>query len=334
MARRKYNLVSLLHPTITSGTIPNHVIAAGKRRIGELLLKMKKPLEARDAYLRALELDRTNADLWYNLAIVNIEMKELSEALKNFNQALELNTKHKLALFNSALLMQESGDARLRPEAKQRFLIYVEQDPDDANGYFNLGMLAMDDNKNEEAERWMKKAIKMQLGFRSALFNLALLYSQTGRELDALPVLNELLVYYPEHVKGLILKGDILMNHKKDTEGAKECFERILQMDPNNVQGKHNLCVVYFEERDLLKAERCLVETLALAPHEEYIHRHLSIVRGKIAALSAAGQQVSPADGASSPAVEEKKTPLEKGKNDKNTQKASPAKKPSQSKEQ
>lgn len=301
---------------------------------GELLLKMKKPLEARDAYLRALELDRTNADLWYNLAIVNIEMKEPSEALKNFNQALELNTKHKLALFNSALLMQESGDARLRPEAKQRFLIYVEQDPDDANGYFNLGMLAMDDNKNEEAERWMKKAIKMQLGFRSALFNLALLYSQTGRELDALPVLNELLVHYPEHVKGLILKGDILMNHKKDTKGAKECFERILQMDPNNVQGKHNLCVVYFEERDLLKAERCLVETLALAPHEEYIHRHLSIVQGKIAALNAGGQQVSLADGAPSPAVEGKKAPLEKGKNNKNAQKTSPAKKPSESEEQ
>ncbi|XP_033888355.1 protein O-mannosyl-transferase TMTC3 isoform X1 [Acipenser ruthenus] len=301
---------------------------------GELLLKMKKPLEARDAYLRALELDRTNADLWYNLAIVNIEMKEPSEALKNFNQALELNTKHKLALFNSALLMQESGDARLRPEAKQRFLIYVEQDPEDANGYFNLGMLAMDDNKNEEAERWMKKAIKMQLGFRSALFNLALLYSQTGRELDALPVLNELLVHYPEHVKGLILKGDILMNHKKDTKGAKECFERILQMDPNNVQGKHNLCVVYFEERDLLKAERCLVETLALAPHEEYIHRHLSIVRGKIAALSAGGQQVSLADGAPSPAVEGKKAPLEKGKINKNAQKTSPAKKPSESEEQ
>ncbi|RXM29909.1 Transmembrane and TPR repeat-containing protein 3 [Acipenser ruthenus] len=298
------------------------------------VIMMKKPLEARDAYLRALELDRTNADLWYNLAIVNIEMKEPSEALKNFNQALELNTKHKLALFNSALLMQESGDARLRPEAKQRFLIYVEQDPDDANGYFNLGMLAMDDNKNEEAERWMKKAIKMQLGFRSALFNLALLYSQTGRELDALPVLNELLVHYPEHVKGLILKGDILMNHKKDTEGAKECFERILQMDPNNVQGKHNLCVVYFEERDLLKAERCLVETLALAPHEEYIHRHLSIVRGKIAALSAGGQQVSLADGAPSPAVEGKKAPLEKGKINKNAQKTSPAKKPSESEEQ
>lgn len=70
---------------------------------------MNKPGEAKDAYLRALELDRTNADLWYNLAIVNIEMKDPSEALRNFNRALDLNPRHKLALFNSALLMQESG---------------------------------------------------------------------------------------------------------------------------------------------------------------------------------------------------------------------------------
>lgn len=70
---------------------------------------MNKPLKAKEAYLRALELDRTNADLWYNLAIVYIELKDPTEALKNFNQALELNPAHKLALFNSALLMQESG---------------------------------------------------------------------------------------------------------------------------------------------------------------------------------------------------------------------------------
>ncbi|KAL0968642.1 hypothetical protein UPYG_G00269540 [Umbra pygmaea] len=276
---------------------------------GELLLKMNKPSEAREAYLRALELDKANADLWYNLAIVNIEMKEPSEALKNFNQALELNAQHKLALFNSALLMQESGEPRFRPEANRRFLTYIQEEPDDANGYFNLGMLAMDANENAAAERWMREAIRLQTGFRSALFNLALLYSQSRRELDALPVLDELLRHHPEHVKGLILKGDILMNHKKDTQGAKVCFQKILSMDPTNVQGKHNLCVVYFEERDLLRAERCLEETLALAPHEDYVRRHLGIVRGKMAAMSAAGQPLSPgpAEGAAVPADQEGK---------------------------
>uniref|UniRef100_A0A8C6KXY5 Protein O-mannosyl-transferase TMTC3 n=1 Tax=Nothobranchius furzeri TaxID=105023 RepID=A0A8C6KXY5_NOTFU len=260
---------------------------------GELLLKMNKLSEARDAYLRALELDGTNADLWYNLAIVNIEMKDPSEALKNFNHALELNPRHKLALFNSALLMQELGEPKFWPEANRRFLTYVEEEPDDANGYFNLGMLAMDAAENAAAEHWMRKAIGLQAGFRSALFNLALLYSQSKREVDALPVLDELLHHHPEHIKGLILKGDILMNHKKDTKGAKVCFERILRMDPTNVQGKHNLCVVYFEERDLPRAERCLEETLALAPNEEYVRRHLSIVRSKMAAMSAAGQPIS-----------------------------------------
>ncbi|XP_039988957.1 protein O-mannosyl-transferase TMTC3 [Xiphias gladius] len=273
---------------------------------GELLLRMNKLTEARDAYLRALELDRTNADLWYNLAIVNIEMKDPSEALKNFNHALELNPRHKLALFNSALLMQESGEPKFWPEANRRFLTYVEEEPEDANGYFNLGMLAMDASENAAAERWMRKAIGLQAGFRSALFNLALLYSQSKREIDALPVLDELLRHHPEHIKGLILKGDILMNHKKDTRGAKACFERILRMDPTNVQGKHNLCVVYFEERDLPRAERCLEETLALAPNEEYVRRHLSIVRSKMAAMSAAGQQITSAEGATMTPKEEK----------------------------
>lgn len=156
-------------------------------------------------------------------------------------------------------------------------------------------MLAMDDKKDTEAEMWMKKAIKLQADFRSALFNLALLYSQTAKELMALPILEELLRYYPDHIKGLILKGDILMNQKKDIVGAKKCFEKILEMDPSNVQGKHNLCVVYFEEKDLLKAERCLVETLALAPHEEYIQRHLNIVRDKISSSSLIEQPVFPA---------------------------------------
>uniref|UniRef100_A0A8B9GSK2 Protein O-mannosyl-transferase TMTC3 n=1 Tax=Astyanax mexicanus TaxID=7994 RepID=A0A8B9GSK2_ASTMX len=285
---------------------------------GELLLKMNKPNEARDAYLRALELDHTNADLWYNLAIVNIEMKEPTEALRDFNRALDLNPRHKLALFNSALLMQESGEAKLRPEANRRFLTYVKEEPDDANGYFNLGMLAMDANENEAAESWMRQAVRLQPGFRSALFNLALLYSQSQRELEALPVLDELLWHHPEHVKGLILKGDILMNHRKDTQGARACFQRILRTDPNNVQAKHNLCVVYFEERDLPQAEHCLEETLAMAPHEEYIRRHLAIVRGKMAAMSAAGQPVLSAGAAAAGT-------REGAENEKNLRKSSPA---------
>lgn len=172
-------------------------------------------------------------------------------------------------------------------------------------------MLAMDAEENEDAERWMRKAIALQPGFRSALFNLALLLAQGKRERDALAVLDELLRHHPEHSKGLILKGDILMNQLKDTHGAREAFERILRSDPGNVQAKHNLCVVYFEERQLARAEQCLQETLAMAPHEEYVQRHLAIVRAKMAAMSATGKPLAPAEGAELPAKQQK--PAQRG---------------------
>lgn len=189
----------------------------------------------------------------------------------------------------------------------------MKEEPGDANGYFNLGMLAMDAEENDEAERWMRRAIALQPGFRSALFNLALLLAQGKRERDALTVLDELLRHHPEHSKGLILKGDILMNQLKDTRGAREAFQRILRSDPGNVQAKHNLCVVYFEERQLARAEQCLQETLAMAPHEEYVQRHLAIVRAKMAAMSAAGKPLAPGEGegAEVPAKQQKRAERE-----------------------
>lgn len=57
--------------------------------------------------------------------------------------------------------------------------------------------------------------------FRSALFNLALLLSDTGRPLEAVPFLKQLVQHHPDHIKGLILLGDIYINSMKDLEAAE-----------------------------------------------------------------------------------------------------------------
>ena len=78
---------------------------------------------------------------------------------------------------NSAILMQSSGRADLRPAAYQRLFRVLELSPSahDDRVYFNLGMLGMDDGDSANAETWFKKAIEAKPNFRSALFNLALL---------------------------------------------------------------------------------------------------------------------------------------------------------------
>ena len=57
--------------------------------------------------------------------------------------------------------------------------------------------------------------------FDSALFNLALLLSESGRPLEAAPFLHQLIRHQPDHIKALILLGDIYVSGMKDLDAAE-----------------------------------------------------------------------------------------------------------------
>ena len=63
--------------------------------------------------------------------------------------------------------------------------------------------------------------------------------------------------------------------------GLSQCYEQILRLDPEHVQGLHNLCVVHVKRDDLVRAQECLERAARLAPKEDYIQRHLQIVRAR-----------------------------------------------------
>jgi len=249
---------------------------------GDVLIKMGKANEAYKVYQEALNFEPDNADLHYNLGVVLIELGKPNEALEMFNNALQVDSEHLQSLMNSAILMQESGIRNLRPLAYERLFKVMDRQPENDRIYFNLGMLSMDDGYTNKAESWFKKAIELRPDFRSALFNLALLLERSTRPLEALPYLDSLLKYFPEHIKGLVLLGDIYTNHVKDLEKAEKAYRRILEIDPKHVQGYHNLCVVMVNKKDLKSAYDCLMEVHKLAPHEAYIKKHLAIVESRL----------------------------------------------------
>jgi len=253
---------------------------------GDVLLRMNRTEEALAIYNEALKYDRNNADIHYNLGVVALEQGKPDVGLKYLNKALELEPSHPEALLNSAIVIQELGLNKLKPLAVERLLKLKDIAPENEKIYFNLGMLATDDNNVYEAEIWFRQAIKLKEDFRSALFNLALLLADQHRPLDALVPLQQLHHHHPMHIKGLILLGDIYTNHKRDLDEAEACYRKILEIDPHHVQGQHNLCVVHVERGDYVEGQACLEKALSLAPGEQYIHNHLKIVKNKIAQLN------------------------------------------------
>lgn len=57
-------------------------------------------------------------------------------------------------------------------------------------------------------------------------------------------------------------------------------------MDPANIQGLHNLCVVMVERGKLGLAAQCLERAAIIAPQQDYVHRHLAIVKARIERLT------------------------------------------------
>ncbi|XP_054720816.1 protein O-mannosyl-transferase Tmtc3-like [Uloborus diversus] len=249
---------------------------------GDILIKLNKTQEAQNVYEQALRLDDSNADIHYNLGVVFLEQHKRDMAMMSFDKALKINPNHELALLNSAILIQETGGPTMRKMAYDRLHILLVSEKANERVYFHLGMLAMDEKNYTLAEKWFRKAVELKRDFRSALFNLALLLSEAQKPEEALPFLQQLNKYHPDHVKGLILMGDIYINTIKNLDEAQRCYENILEQDPHNVQALHNLCVVHVERGLMEEAENCLQRTSQLAPKEHYVKQHLDIVRNKI----------------------------------------------------
>ncbi|XP_053600141.1 protein O-mannosyl-transferase Tmtc3 [Plodia interpunctella] len=269
---------------------------------GDILIKLNRTKEAQEVYERALLYDSGNPDIYYNLGVVLLEQGKASQALAYLDKALELEPEHEQALLNSAILLQELGAADLRHLARQRLLKLLDKDGTNERVHFNLGMVCMDEGDAECAERWFRAAVHLKPDFRSALFNLALLLADRRRPLEAAPFLKQLVKHHPDHVKALVLLGDIYINSVKDLDAAESCYRRILELEPDNVQALHNLCVVAVERGKLAAAEECLSRAAALAPHERYIQRHLAVVRARRASPAPASASASASAPAPAPA--------------------------------
>ena len=127
-----------------------------------------------------------------------------------------------------------------------------------------LGKLYLDSDAIIEAVRTLEEAVNLKENYFEAEFSLAKAYAQSGREEEALVVLNKIAMKY-SNADVFYERGKIYYNSQKYDSAIKD-FEAVLSLSPNHSNALFSLGLAFGEIGDKDLALEYFNKALALNP--------------------------------------------------------------------
>ncbi|XP_027198204.1 protein O-mannosyl-transferase TMTC3-like [Dermatophagoides pteronyssinus] len=252
--------------------------------LGELYIRKHLFDQAIETYEKALNRarhidDGKKADLYYNLAVAkslkldhqqqkpnDLKLRsKLTEIVQDLMVAISINREHREAIINLAILLQKPEFPSDNQTEYRTFAINALRSYSRSNELesfqFNIAITLLDlggPTNRMDAIHHFKRAAELKPDFRSALYNLALLYYDFKDYEQSLFYLNRTLEHHSNYTKALLLTADIYsrMGRLDDTE---KTYAKVLEMDENNYEAIHNLCLIYKQTQRKKEQEKCLL---------------------------------------------------------------------------
>ena len=128
--------------------------------------------------------------------------------------------------------------------AEQAFLRVTEIDPQNADGWTNVGRVRVQEGSTETAKVVLQKALALKPDLARANFFYARVLKEEGRYDEAAKTLQAVLAQYPRDRVVHNELGRVLFLQKRYADAVKE-FQETLTIDPEDLQANYNLMLCY-----------------------------------------------------------------------------------------
>ncbi len=183
--------------------------------------------------------------------------------------------------------------------AEQAFAKITEMDPQNPDGWTNVGRVRVQEGNTDGAKEVLLKALALKPGLARANFFYGRVLKEEGKYDEAAKVLQEVLGQFPRDRVVRNELGRVLFLQKRYTEAVAE-FQKTLAIDPEDLQANYNLMLCYTGLGDETRAnehkERYLrfkadesAQALTGAYRQKHlednnerqaVHEHVSVVLG------------------------------------------------------
>ena len=161
--------------------------------------------EAEAAYKDLLTKAPSIPEIHYNLAYVYTQKKDWANAEASYKKALELKPDYSDALTSLARMYQESGQPQKAME-----LMSQGSAGSDPKAQFNLGVMLMNQNKDEEALAAFQKAVELDPASTEAYFYIGTRSLQLGKLPESVAALEKYISMNPSNAANLATAKQML----------------------------------------------------------------------------------------------------------------------------
>jgi tetratricopeptide (TPR) repeat protein len=153
----------------------------------------------------------------------------------------------------------------------------VKKSPNKARVHGNLGKAYLDSGEYEKARIEFEKVIELDPTLLGAYDNLAIIYIEHFRQYEkARKYLYEAIRQKDDYPSPYLNLGVINL-HLKQLPEAISNFEKVLELDPNNLLGHYNLAASYFNLEDYQKAISILEKGISVWPKSSKLYGLLGV---------------------------------------------------------
>lgn len=220
------------------------------------------------SFEEALRDDPTSAEAAYGLGSAYLSQQKIAEARESFERAAKLHASYPDTLANAwnnlGLL---AGQGNRTDEAIKDFREAVRLSPDHLIALNNLGNAYRQQKNWEEAKNVFEHALEVDAGNADSNYGLAMIFAQRDDTAHAYEYLQRALQARPDYPEALNNIGILYLRTRRRDE-AVASFETCLRVAPRFDQAYLNLARVYLIENNPEKARSVLMELLKQLPDD------------------------------------------------------------------
>ncbi len=224
------------------GTSATKLISAGNENYRKGLLG-----DAIKCYNQAIQMEPANPIAWNNKGLILAIAGQYEEALAAHSRAVELDNDYVDAISNMGMAYAKMSKFE---EALTHYNLVIEKHPDHEIAWNNKGNLLAKMKKHDEAMECYDRALTLNPEYLAAMNNKAVELSHLKKFDKAVNLLNKVLKKRPMFAEGWYVKGKAYIGMSQ-FEKAIVCFERAYRLDGEFHQAKKALDIL---KKRLVKA--------------------------------------------------------------------------------